>query len=153
MLTHDTAVRLHKDGKLPKEIFEELNLMYLDHSKLVPSDSPFLKKMEGLQVIMKEEESGQVCPKGAFVTAHYHGTLADGSVFDSSVQRNEPFLCQIGVGQVIKGWDEGFTQMKKGAKATLICPPAYAYGPRGSPPVIPPNATLTFEVELLDFKI
>ena len=84
-------MRLHKDGKLPKEIFEELNLMYLDHSKLVPSDSPFLKKMEGLQVIMKEEGSGQVCPKGAFVTAHYHGTLADGSVFDSSVQRNEPF--------------------------------------------------------------
>ena len=108
--------------------------------------------MSGYQVIIKEEGSGPKCPKGANITAHYHGTLADGSVFDSSVQRNEPFQCKIGVGQVIKGWDEGFTQMSKGAKATLICPPDYAYGPNGYPPVIPPNATLTFEVELIDFK-
>ena len=102
---------------------------------------------------MKKQGSGQVCPKGAFVTLHFHGKLDDGSVFDSSIQRNEPFQCKIGVGQVIRGWDEGCTQMKMGGKATFICPPAYAYGPKGSPPIIPPNATLTFEVELLDFKI
>ena len=101
---------------------------------------------------MKEEGSGPVCPKGANITAHYHGTLANGSVFDSSVARNEPFQCQIGVGQVIRGWDEAFVQMKKGAKATLICPPDYAYGAAGHPPVIPQNATLTFEVELIDFN-
>ena len=83
---------------------------------------------------------------------HYHGTLENGSVFDSSVERNEPFQCQIGVGQVIKGWDEGIIQMKKGGKAKLTCPPDYAYGAQGYPPVIPPNSTLTFEVTLLDFK-
>ena len=101
---------------------------------------------------MIEEGTGELCPSGANITAHYHGTLADGSVFDSSVQRGEPFQCKIGVGQVIKGWDEGFVQMKKGAKAKLICPPDYAYGANGYPPVIPPNATLTFEVELIDFS-
>ena len=93
-----------------------------------------------------------MCPQGAQITAHYHGTLADGSVFDSSVQRGQPFECTIGVGQVIKGWDEGFLQMNKGAKATLTCPPDYAYGANGYPPVIPANATLKFEVELIDFK-
>ena len=106
----------------------------------------------GFQIEKLNEGEGPVCPKGAFVTAHYHGTLADGSVFDSSVQRNDPFKCTIGVGQVIKGWDEGFLQMNKGAKAVLTCPPDYAYGANGYPPVIPANATLKFEVELIDFK-
>ena len=108
--------------------------------------------MSEFKVDIKGEGSGPVCHKGAQIVAHYHGTLADGSVFDSSVQRNEPFECQIGVGQVIKGWDEGFVQLKAGQKATLTCPPDYAYGPGGYPPVIPPNATLTFEVELISFK-
>jgi FKBP-type peptidyl-prolyl cis-trans isomerase len=75
----------------------------------------------------------------------------NGQVFDSSYQRNEPFECQIGVGQVIKGWDLAFTQMKRGQKGILICPPDYAYGARGAGNVIPPNATLKFEVELIDF--
>ena len=78
--------------------------------------------------------------------------MPDGSVFDSSVQRNEPFECTIGVGQVIKGWDQGVTQLNKGAKAVLTCPPDYAYGANGYPPVIPPNSTLKFEVELLEFS-
>merc|ERR1719473_648764 len=91
--------------------------------------------------------------KGDTVTMHYTGTLKDGgSKFDSSVDRGKPFQCQIGVGQVIQGWDEGVVQLNKGAKAILTCPPDYAYGSRGFPPVIPPNATLKFEVELLDFK-
>ena len=67
------------------------------------------------------------------------------------MQKGRPFKTQIGVGQVIKGWDEGFLQMKKGSKAVLICPSDYAYGDNGYPPVIPPKATLKFEVELLDF--
>ncbi|EIE92120.1 hypothetical protein G6F46_009854 [Rhizopus delemar] len=87
--------------------------------------------------------------KGDTVTMHYTGTLQNGSVFDSSVRRNEPFVTQIGVGRVIKGWDEGVLQLSLGQKANLICTPDYAYGPRGFPPVIPPNATLNFEVELL----
>lgn len=99
-----------------------------------------------------EEGTGELCPSGAQITAHYHGTLEDGTVFDSSVKRGQPFECTIGVGQVIKGWDIGFTKMKKGSKAVLTCPPSFAYGPNGYPPVIPPNATLKFEVELLDFK-
>ena len=97
------------------------------------------------------EGTGPTVPQGAQVTIHYHGTLADGSVFDSSVQRGQPFQCQIGVGQVIKGWDQGVVQLQKGQKAKLTCPPDYAYGANGYPPVIPPNATLTFEVEVLDF--
>ena len=104
------------------------------------------------EVVKHNEGSGPVCPKGAKVKIHYHGTLENGTVFDSSVQRGKPFECQIGVGQVIKGWDEGVVQLKKGQKATLICPPDYAYGSRGAGGVIPPNATLKFEVELLDFN-
>ena len=100
-----------------------------------------------------KEGDGKTYPKlGDLVTVHYTGSLPDGSVFDSSVSKGRPFQFQIGMGKVIKGWDEGFTQMKKGAKATLECPPDYAYGPNGYPPVIPPNATLFFEVELIDFK-
>jgi FK506-binding protein 1 len=70
-------------------------------------------------------------------------------VFDSSVERNDPFVTQIGVGRVIKGWDEGVPQLSLGQEANLICTPDYAYGPRGFPPVIPPNATLNFKVKLL----
>ena len=108
--------------------------------------------MSQFKVEITQQGTGPVCPSGAHITAHYHGTFACGSVFDSSLERNEPFQCQIGVGEVIKGWDEGFTQLRKGSKAKLTCPPAYAYGPNGCPPVIPPNATLIFEVELIDFE-
>ena len=108
--------------------------------------------MSQFKVEKLNEGTGPTCPSGAHVKIHYHGTLQDGSVFDSSVQRGDPFECQIGVGQVIKGWDEGVIQLQKGQKAKLTCPPDYAYGPNGYPPVIPPNATLTFEVELLEFK-
>ncbi|KAK0525685.1 hypothetical protein OC834_004067, partial [Tilletia horrida] len=80
------------------------------------------------------------------------GTLPDGSVFDSSRDRGSPFVTQIGVGRVIKGWDEGVPQLSIGEKAKLTCTPDYAYGARGFPPVIPPNATLIFEVELLAIK-
>ncbi len=80
------------------------------------------------------------------VTAHYHGTLRDGSVFDSSVDRGEPLT--IGLGQVIPCWTEGIAKMKVGGKAQITCPPETAYGPRGQG-AIPPNAALTFDVELL----
>ncbi|GAA5840035.1 hypothetical protein JCM5353_005176 [Sporobolomyces roseus] len=77
------------------------------------------------------------------------GTLPDGSKFDSSVDRGTPFETAIGVGRVIKGWDEGVPQLSLGQKAKLTCTPDYAYGARGFPPVIPANSTLIFEVELL----
>jgi len=87
--------------------------------------------------------------KGDTVHIHYVGTLLDGSKFDSSRDRGEPFTTQIGVGKVIKGWDEGVVQLSLGQKAVLTATPDYAYGARGFPPIIPANSTLKFEVELL----
>lgn len=104
--------------------------------------------------ILTEAPSGAEGPPpiGYEVTAHYTGTLkADGSKFDSSVDRGKPFKFTIGEGQVIKGWDEGFASMKIGEKALLEISPEYGYGEMGSPPKIPGNATLVFEVELFGF--
>lgn len=106
----------------------------------------------GFIVEKLNEGTGPVCPKGANVKVHYTGKFTDGSVFDSSVERGEPLEFTVGMGQVIRGWDEGITQLQKGQKAILTCPPAYAYGTRGAGGVIPPNATLIFDVELIDFK-
>eukprot|EP01116_Phalansterium_solitarium_P009441 TRINITY_DN23585_c0_g1_i1.p1 TRINITY_DN23585_c0_g1~~TRINITY_DN23585_c0_g1_i1.p1 ORF type:complete len:471 (+),score=192.18 TRINITY_DN23585_c0_g1_i1:116-1414(+) len=89
--------------------------------------------------------------KGSDVTVHYVGKLLDGTVFDSSRDRDSPFNFKLGLGQVIKGWDQGVASMKKGERALLTCQPGYAYGKSGSPPKIPPEATLQFEVELLDW--
>lgn len=86
---------------------------------------------------------------GKMVTVHYTGCLENGTVFDSSVRRNDPFTFTIGVGQVIKGWDEGVMSMKVGGKRTLTIPSHLGYGPYGAGGVIPPHATLIFEVELL----
>jgi len=91
-------------------------------------------------------------PDGTVVTAHYTGTLEDGTKFDSSVDRGSPFTFTIGEGQVIRGWDEGFASMKVGEKAKLLIRSDYGYGKNGSPPKIPKDATLIFEVELLGFE-
>ena len=90
--------------------------------------------------------------KGQIVVVHYTGTLSNGSKFDSSRDRGTPFETQIGVGQVIKGWDEGFTQLSLGQRATLRFGPEMGYGSRGAGGVIPPNAPLVFDVELLGIK-
>lgn len=92
---------------------------------------------------------GAEAKAGQVVTVHYTGTLTDGTKFDSSVDRKQPFSFKLGVGQVIRGWDEGFAGMKIGGKRKLTIPPEMGYGAHGAGGVIPPNATLVFEVELL----
>ena len=106
----------------------------------------------GLKYVVTEAGTGTDKPaKGQSVTAHYSGYLLDGSKFDSSVDRNQPFVFNVGLGMVIKGWDEAFQDMTKGEKRTLIIPPELGYGANSYPPVIPPSATLIFDVELIDF--
>lgn len=104
----------------------------------------------GVQVIPISNGDQATFPKtGQTAVVHYTGTLDNGTVFDSSRTRGQPFRFKVGRGEVIRGWDEGVAQMSVGQKAKLVCSPDYAYGSRGHPGVIPPNATLTFEVELL----
>ncbi len=96
--------------------------------------------------------TGTAVKSGDTVKIHYRGTLLDGTKFDSSYDRNQPFETKIGVGAVIQGWDEGLLGMKVGGKRTLTIPSDMAYGPSGRPPVIPPNSPLVFELELLEVK-
>lgn len=117
---------------------------------------------QGITELVKKDTvigKGREAEPGFNVTVHYTGWLYDpskedghGQKFDSSLDRREPFMFSLGNGQVIRGWDEGFAGMKVGGKRTLIIPPEMGYGARGAGGVIPPNATLIFDVELLEIK-
>lgn len=106
----------------------------------------------GLKIVDVVDGKGAKAVKGKSLTVHYTGTLTDGKKFDSSLDRNSPFSFVLGQGSVIKGWEQGIRGMKVGGKRKLIIPPKMGYGDRGAGEAIPPNATLLFDVELLEVK-
>ena len=112
----------------------------------------FQASSSGLRIKDVVVGTGQEVKSGNTVTVHYQGTLENGTKFDSSYDRNQPFTTQIGVGRVIQGWDEGIVGMKVGGKRILIIPPSLGYGAQGTGEAIPPNSTLIFQVELFEVK-
>jgi peptidylprolyl isomerase len=111
-----------------------------------------VKTASGLDYTEIEAGTGVAPQTGDIVQVHYTGTLTDGTKFDSSHDRGQPLEFTLGRGQVIAGWDEGIALMKVGGKASLVIPPELGYGARGAGGVIPPNATLHFDVELVGIK-
>ena len=107
---------------------------------------------DGIQITNIVEGEGKEIINHSKIQVHYTGKLQDGTKFDSSYDRGQPFIFQIGLREVIKGWEIGLMGMKVGGKRTLIIPPELAYGERGAGDLIPPNATLTFDVEIIDVK-
>ena len=115
--------------------------------------------LDGMSLIDTQQGTGRAARDGDMVVVHYTGWLYDptspgskGHKFDSSVDRNDPFSFRLGTGQVIRGWDKGVVGMKVGGKRTLVIPPELGYGARGAGNDIPPNATLLFDVELLEIR-
>ena len=124
--------------------------MYIDTDFSLPGKE--INKESGLRMIDHVTGSGNKPTSGQAVSVHYRGYLSDNTQFDSSHDRGKPFVFNVGEGRVIKGWDEAILDMNVGSKRTLIIPPDLGYGTRGAGGSIPPNATLIFEVELVDIK-
>ncbi|MCF1191190.1 peptidylprolyl isomerase [Mangrovimonas sp. AS39] len=137
------------EGAREKRLLEEQAAREAELDKLAAG---FKRTDSGLRYQILQEGSGKAAQKGQTVSVHYKGQLADGTVFDSSYKRNAPIDFPLGVGQVIPGWDEGIGLLKVGDKARLVIPSDLGYGARGAGGVIPPNATLVFDVELVDVK-
>ncbi len=116
------------------------------------AEEAMVKTSSGLQYADLVVGKGREAHAGETATVHYTGTLVDGTKFDSSKDRNQPFSFRLGAGRVIKGWDEGVEGMKIGGARKLVIPPQLGYGARGAGARIPPNATLIFQVELLDLR-
>jgi peptidylprolyl isomerase len=133
-----------------------VSLVSLSTPATAQTEGKTMTTASGLQIIDETVGTGATPAPGQICVMHYTGWLYEdgekGKKFDSSVDRNEPFEFPIGQHRVIAGWDEGVATMKVGGKRTLIIPPALGYGARGAGGVIPPNATLMFDVELLDVK-
>lgn len=137
------------EGDREKKIAEAIAKADAELDKLAAG---FQKTDSGLRYQIIQKGDGAQAEKGKSISVHYKGQLPDGTVFDSSYQRKQPIDFTVGVGQVIKGWDEGLQLLKVGDKARLVIPSQLAYGSQGAGGVIPPNATLIFDVELMAVK-
>jgi len=131
--------RVSEEKRKQQELFDQASAGYEETAS-------------GLRYKIIQEGSGKQATKGAGVSVHYKGQLLDGTVFDSSYKRKQPLDFKVGIGQVIPGWDEGILLLKVGDKARFVIPSDLAYGARGAGGVIPPNAVLIFDVELMDVK-
>ncbi len=137
------------EGARDKKLAEAKKKMDTELDKIAAG---FKKTDSGLRYQIIQKGSGKKAEKGNQVSVHYKGQLVDGTVFDSSYQRNQPIDFQVGTGQVIKGWDEGLQLLQVGDKARFVIPSYLGYGSQGSGGVIPPDATLIFDIELMDAK-
>jgi FKBP-type peptidyl-prolyl cis-trans isomerase len=137
------------EGEREKRVAAEREAARAELDKLAAG---FDETASGLRYKIIQKGSGKKAEKGNMVSVHYKGQLADGTVFDSSYKRNAPLDFQVGVGQVIPGWDEGICLLNVGDKARLVIPSDLGYGAAGAGGVIPPNATLVFDVELMGTK-
>lgn len=141
-LMEEKEEAIKKEKEAAKNNFKKMMQEKYPNAKTAPS---------GLMYVIHEEGSGKQAESGKTVSVHYTGTLMDGTKFDSSRDRGQPIAFPLGVGKVIKGWDEGIAMLKEGGKATLIIPPHLGYGERAVGP-IPANSTLFFDVELMEVK-
>ena len=137
-----------KDGKY--FFTEGIDMDKLIEESAQAASTPVESAQVSIEILTEGE--GQEVVTGDLVTVNYEGRLEDGTVFDSSYERDEPFTVPLGQGQVIQGWEQGLIGMKVGEKRKLVIPPALGYGQAGAGGVIPPNATLIFEVELLEIR-
>ncbi len=155
--------RLHRPAITPRWLIPAMLLMSLlpfvppawseaEKGPIPMSTDSAITTPSGLTYVDLTVGTGETAKAGDLVVVHYTGWLTDGKKFDSSVDRREPFSFSLGAGRVIRGWDEGVAGMKVGGKRKLTIPPALGYGARGAGGVIPPNATLVFDVELLEIR-
>jgi len=137
------ASKIYKDNFAEKRLGQELSGLETGGVTITPQPLPSV----GIEIL--QEGSGAEAAANDTVTVHYTGVLEDGAKFDSSLDRGEPFSFVLGSGRVIQGWEQGVLGMRVGEKRKLVVPPELAYGEQGFGDIIPPNATLIFEVELL----